>query len=46
MAFGIDVLMKRIVEVELVNDPTWMNKKEYHIKEGVDTNIGFNPLCI
>jgi hypothetical protein len=46
MAFGIDVLMKRIVDVDLVNDPTWMSKKQFHIKEGIDTNIGFNPLCI
>jgi len=46
MAIAIDVLMPLITGVELENDPEYLKKRRYHMKDGIDDLIGFNPNCI
>jgi hypothetical protein len=46
MAIAIDVLMPLVTGVELENDPEYLKKRRYHMKDGIDDLIGFNPNCI
>lgn len=45
MAFALDTLMKIITGVELEHDTVYLDKREYHAKDGIDDLIGFNPNC-
>jgi hypothetical protein len=45
MAFAIDTLMKIVTGVELEHDTVYLDKREYHAKDGIDDLIGFNPNC-
>ena len=42
-ALGIDILMKIVANVNLENDPVYLEKRA---KRGIDDTIGFNPHCI
>jgi hypothetical protein len=46
MAFGLDTLMKIIVDFELAKDLTYLQKRKNHMTYGTDDLIGFNPNCI
>jgi hypothetical protein len=45
MAFALDTLMKVITSVELEHDAVYLQKRTYHMKDGIDDLIGFNPNC-
>jgi hypothetical protein len=45
-AFALDTLMKIVTDVDLAYDPIYMNKRKFHISDGIDDLIGFNPNCI
>ena len=45
MAFALDTLMKVITGVELEHDAVYLQKRKYHMKDGIDDLIGFNPNC-
>jgi len=45
MAFAIDTLMKVITGIELEHDAVYLDKREWHAKDGIDDLIGFNPNC-
>jgi len=45
MAFALDTLMKIITGVELEHDDVYLQKRTYHMKDGIDDLIGFNPNC-
>ena len=45
MAFALDTLMKVITGVELEHDAVYLQKRTYHMKDGIDDLIGFNPNC-
>ena len=46
MAIGIDKLMEVVTGIRLENDPVYLQKRNYHLKDGIDDLIGFNPNCI
>ena len=46
MAIGIDKLMEVVTGITLENDPVYLRKRNYHLKDGIDDLIGFNPNCI
>ena len=46
MAIGIDKLMEVVTGIRLENDPVYLQKRNYHLKDGIDDLIGFNPHCI
>ena len=46
MAIGIDKLMEVVTGITLENDPVYLQKRNYHLKDGIDDLIGFNPNCI
>ena len=46
MAIAIDTLMKIVTGVELEHDAVYLQKRTYHMKDGIDESIGFNPNCI
>jgi hypothetical protein len=46
MAFALDTLMKVITGVELEHDAVYLQKRKYHMRDGIDDLIGFNPNCI
>ena len=46
MAIGIDKLMEVVTGITLENDPVYLKKRKYHLKDGIDDLIGFNPNCI
>ena len=45
MAFALDTLMKIVTGVELEHDAVYLQKRTYHMKDGIDESIGFNPNC-
>ena len=46
MAIAIDKLMEVVTGITLENDPVYLKKRKYHLKDGIDDLIGFNPNCI
>ena len=46
MAIGIDKLMEVVTGIRLENDPVYLQKRNNHLKDGIDDLIGFNPNCI
>ena len=46
MAIAIDKLMEVVTGIKLENDPVYLKKRKYHLKDGIDDLIGFNPNCI
>ncbi len=46
MAISLDALMKVVTGVELEHDPVYLKKRKYHMKDGIDSLIGFNANCI
>ena len=46
MAISLDVLMKLVTGVELEHDPVYLKKRKHHMKDGIDSLIGFNANCI
>ena len=42
-ALGIDVLMKVVTDVDMLEDVVWESKKQ---NRGIDDTIAFNPNCI
>ena len=46
MAFGIDKLMEIVTGITLEKDPVYLQKRNQHLKDGIDDLIGFNPNCI
>jgi len=42
-ALGIDVLMKVVTGVDMLEDVVWESKKQ---NRGIDDTIAFNPNCI
>ena len=46
LAIGIDKLMKVVTGITLEHDPVYLRKRNYHLKDGIDDLIGFNPNCI
>ena len=45
-AFGLDILMKIVTNVELVNDPEYLSRRKQYMHQGIDELVGFNPHCI
>ena len=45
-AFGLDILMKIVTNVELVNDSEYLSRRKQFMHQGVDELVGFNPHCI
>ena len=45
-AFGLDILMKIVTNVELVNDPEYLSLRKKYMHQGIDELVGFNPHCI
>ena len=46
MAIALDTLMEIVTGVKLANDPVYLIKRKFHIKDGIDDLIGFNPNCV
>ena len=46
MAFGLDILMKIVTNVELVNDSEYLSRRKQFMHKGIDELVGFNPHCI
>ena len=46
MAIAIDTLMEIVAGVKLEHDPIYLKKRKYHVPDGMDDLIGFNPNCI
>ena len=46
MAFGLDILMKIVTNVELANDPEYLSRRKQYMHQGIDELVGFNPHCI
>ena len=46
MAIAVDKLMEVVTGIKLENDPVYLKKRKYHLKDGIDDLIGFNPNCI
>jgi len=46
MAISLDALMKLVTGVELEHDPVYLWKRKHHMKDGIDSLIGFNANCI
>ena len=46
MAFSLDALMEVVTGVKLENDPIYLQKRKYHMKDGFDSLIGFNAHCL
>jgi hypothetical protein len=38
--------MEIVTGVKLANDPVYLIKRKFHIKDGIDDLIGFNPNCV
>ena len=46
MAIAIDTLMEIVTGIKLEHDPIYLSKRKYHVHDGIDDLIGFNPNCI
>ena len=46
MAIAIDTLMEIVVGIKLEHDPIYLSKRKFHVPDGTDDLIGFNPNCI
>ncbi len=46
MAIAIDALMEIVTGIKLEHDPMYLSKRKYHLPDGIDDLIGFNPNCI
>jgi hypothetical protein len=45
-AFGLEVLMKIVTNVDLANDPVYLKERKKSMHYGIDQLVGFNPNCI